>query len=107
VRKTKERCITRLLPILYPPLKVLYSKIKRRTHYYSFKKAFIAETDKIDFWKAYEDNMNIELRFTSSEDYSLAYLDFLDVKRTKDTFDKTPLPMTIVLSGNGSFNKPF
>lgn len=51
--------------------------------------------------------MNIEFRFTSSDDYTLGCLDFLDVKRTKDAFDKIPLPMTILLSGNGAFNKPF
>jgi len=96
-----------LLPFLYPALKPLYGKRKRKEHYYSFKSAFIAEADKIDFWKNYEDSVNIELRFTSSDDFTLGYVDFLDTKRTRDTYDKPPLPMTILVSGTGSFAKPF
>lgn len=52
IRNKKERCLSRLLPFLYPPLKPLYNKYKRREHYYSFKKSFIAEADKIDFWRS-------------------------------------------------------
>jgi hypothetical protein len=71
------------------------------------KKAFISEADKIDFWRSYEDQINIELRFTSTDDYTLSYVDFLDTKRTRDAFDRPPLPMTIIVSGTGSFSKPF
>ena len=102
-----ERTLNLLLNFIYPPVQPLYLKKKRREHYYSFKKAFIAEAEKIDFWKSYEDQLNIELRFTSSDDYTLAYVDFLDIKRTRDMFDKPPLPMTILISGTGSFSKPY
>ena len=75
--------------------------------YYSFKKAIIAVQDKVDFWRAYEDQINIELRFTASDDYTLGYLDFLDTNRSKESFDRPPLPMTIMVAGTGHFSKPF
>lgn len=51
--------------------------------------------------------MCIELRFTSTEDYTLAYLDFVDIKKTKDQYEGPTLPMTLLISGTGSFSKPF
>lgn len=107
MRTKTERVLNAALPWLYPVLKPLYLKRKRKDHYYSFKKAFIAEADKISFWRNFEDQLNIELRFTSSDDYTLGYVDFLDTRRTKDSFDRPPLPMTILVSGTGSFTKPF
>lgn len=98
-----ERILNTLLKFIYPAMQPLYLKKKRRERYYSIKKAFIAEAEKIDFWKSYEDLMNIELRFTSSDDKTLAYVDFLDTKKTRDMFDKPTLPMTILISGTGSF----
>lgn len=47
------------------------------------------------------------MRFTASDDYTLGYIDFLDTKRTRDSFQKPPLPMTILVGGTGSFAKPF
>lgn len=61
----------------------------------------------MNFWRNPEDNENIEIRFTSCDDYSLGYVDFLDTRLSKDSFDRTPLPTTIFLSGNGSFSQPF
>ncbi len=49
----------------------------------------------------------MELRFTASDDYTLGYLDFLDTKRSMDSFEKPPLPMSILVAGTGSFAKPF
>lgn len=98
----------KFIPFIYPPLKALFRKQKRRQHFYSFKKAFISEAAKgIDIWRGYEDQTNIELRFTASDDYTLGYVDFLDLRRTKDVFDKTPLPLTVMVAGDGSFSKPF
>lgn len=44
-----------------------------------------------------EDKLNIELRFTSSDEYTLAYVDFIDVKKTKDAYEGPSIPMTFIL----------
>lgn len=105
--KKTERFLVFILPFLYPALKPWYNKYKRQVRYYAFKKAFISVQDKLDFWRSYEDQINIELRFTASDDCSLGYLDFLDTKRSKETFDRPPIPMTIMVAGTGHFSKPF
>ena len=102
-----ERFLSYILPFVYPALKPLLIKFKRKARYFAYKKAFIAVADKLDFWRTYEDQVNFEMRFTSSDDYTLGYLDFLDIKRNKDSFDKPPLPMTILVAGTGQFSKPF
>jgi hypothetical protein len=74
------------LPFVYPALKPLFNKNKRKEKYYAFKRAFIAASDKMDFWKNVDDQLNIELRFTASDDYTLGYIDFLNTKRSRDQF---------------------
>lgn len=49
----------------------------------------------------------MEIRFTACNDYQLAYMDFIDTRLTKDAYDRPPLPMTIMTTGNGSFSQPF
>lgn len=61
----------------------------------------------LDFWKDQEDCEKIEIRFTACKDYQLAYMDFIDTRLTKDAYDRPPLPMTIMTTGNGSFSQPF
>jgi hypothetical protein len=95
------------LTYFYPPFKPWYNKFKRQARYTAFKKAFISVQDNLDFWKSYEDQINIELRFTASDDCTLGYLDFLDIKRQKESFERPPLPMTIMVAGTGHFSKPF
>lgn len=85
--------------IVYPAFLPFYSKNQRRKHYHNFKSAVINEAEKIEFWKSVDDKMSIELRFTSSEDFTLGYLDFIDVKKTKDTYDGPHIPMTIIIGG--------
>jgi|LauGreDrversion4_2_1035121.scaffolds.fasta_scaffold30028_2 hypothetical protein len=102
-----ERFLNTFLGYIYPPLKPLYNKRKRYQRYYAFKKIIISVQDKMDFWRSYEDQISIELRFTGSKDYTLGYLDFLDTKRQKESFERPPLPMTIMVGGTGHFSKPF
>ena len=51
--------------------------------------------------------MSIELRFTSTEDYTLACLDFLDIKKIKDSYEGPALPVTLLCSGDSLFSTPF
>jgi len=96
-----------LFCILYPPLVPYYLKKQRKSHYHRFKQAFINEADRLEFWRLMEDKLNIELRFTSSDDYSIAYVDFIDIKKTKDSYEGPNLPMTFILQGDGSFSYPY
>jgi len=61
----------------------------------------------LDFWKDQIDKASIEIRFTACKDYSLGYLDFIDTRLSKDSFEKVKIPLTILASGNGSFSQPF
>jgi hypothetical protein len=40
----------------------------------------------MDFWISVDDQLNIEVRFTASDDYTLGFIDFLDTKRTRDSY---------------------
>jgi hypothetical protein len=51
----KEKFWSYLLPLVYPALKPLFNKNKRKEKYYAFKRAFIAASDKMDFWKNVDD----------------------------------------------------
>ena len=50
---------------------------------------------------------NTEIRFTSSEDYTLAYIDYVDLKKNKDSYEGPTIPMTLLMSGDGSYQTPF
>ena len=62
------------------------NKIKRKQRYNAFKQAFISISDKMEFWKSVDDKLNIEVRFTASDDFTLGFIDFLDTKKTRDSF---------------------
>lgn len=50
-----EIFLSKSLPFLYPVLKPLLNKYKRRERYCNFKQAFISISDKMDFWKSVDD----------------------------------------------------
>lgn len=95
--------------ILYPVFSPFISKWLRIKHYGNFKTTFIQNADNIDYIKSLEERMRhtIEVRFTSTPDYTLAYIDFLDNKRLKESYEGPTLPLTLILSGQGSFSSPF
>jgi hypothetical protein len=41
------------------------------------------------------------------EDYSLAYIDFVDFSKNRENWLGVKLPMNILLSGSGTFNHPY
>ena len=47
-----EIFFSKTLPILYPVLKPLMNKFKRKERYNAFKRAFISISDKMEFWKS-------------------------------------------------------
>lgn len=106
-RSKTQRILHYLIMILYPALLPFYAKTQRKKHQNKFKQALINEAEKIDFWKSVDDKMSIELRFTSTEDYTLGYLDFIDIKKTKVSYDGPMIPMTILVGGLGTFSCPY
>jgi len=40
-------------------------------------------------------------------DYRLAYIDFIDFKKTKDNWPGIQLPMAVIVSGSGSYSTPY
>lgn len=50
-----EIILSNSLPFLYPVLKPLMNKIKRKERYYAFKQAFISISDKMEFWNSVDD----------------------------------------------------
>jgi hypothetical protein len=43
----------------------------------------------------------------SDIDYQLAYIDFLDFSKTQQNYKGFKLPITLLFSGNGTFNNPW
>jgi hypothetical protein len=50
---------------------------------------------------------NKTMRLGSSADHQLAFIDFLDFSKTKETWVGVKLPMQLLLSGSGTFNHPY
>lgn len=53
---------------------------------------------------------NILFKFTYSSDFSLAYLDIVDYHKEQKDYDftsNTRFPLTLMLSGQGTFIHPF
>lgn len=50
-----EIFLSNSLPFLYPALKPLMNKIKRKERYFAFKQAFISISDKMEFWNSADD----------------------------------------------------
>jgi hypothetical protein len=58
------------------------------------------------FWSDKGDNKSMRLG-CSSEDYNLAYIDFLDFSKNRENWLGVKLPMNILLAGAGTFNHPY
>lgn len=43
----------------------------------------------------------------SKADYRLAYIDFLDFSKSKETFPGVQVPMAILIGGSGTYNTPY
>lgn len=58
------------------------------------------------FWNDYNNNKTIRLG-CSKDDYQLAYIDFIDFGKTKETWPGVKLSMPILCSGSGTFSHPY
>jgi len=47
------------------------------------------------------------IKLSASQDYTMAYMDFLDLEKDREYYNGPILPLTFHLSGDGHFNSPF
>jgi hypothetical protein len=47
------------------------------------------------------------IKISASIDYTMAYMDFLDLEKDMEQYNGPVLPLTFHLSGDGYFNSPF
>lgn len=75
----------------------------------NYKKTIIDHVEDNSYLKSVEDRVRkqIQFRFTVGEDYALAYLDFLDLNKEKDSYAGPDLPLTLLFSGSGTFSNPY
>ena len=63
------------------------------------------------FWSSIEErllpNQTKSLKFSCSSDFSLAYIDFIDLKKERVNYSGPILPLIAYLSGTGTFYSPF
>mmetsp|Transcript_1353 Transcript_1353/g.1496 ORF Transcript_1353/g.1496 Transcript_1353/m.1496 type:complete len:155 (-) Transcript_1353:1316-1780(-) len=51
--------------------------------------------------------MSKAIKISASRDYTMAYMDFLDLEKERESYNGPVLPLTFHLSGDGYFNSPF
>jgi len=59
------------------------------------------------FWNKNDSQDNKTMRLGCSADHQLAFIDFIDFSKTKETWVGVKLPMQLLLSGSGTFNHPY
>ena len=93
-----------MLRIIFPPLSDYLHRLNRMAHYNALQDG-IYETFDEDFWN---DNTSKTIRVSSAgSDVHLAYIDFLDKSKSKLDYLAPKLPITLLLSGAGTFNSPY
>lgn len=110
--KSVEIGFSNALSILFPPLGMVY-------YYGCQKKAAKRLRDRFalylheSFWKSMEEMImraherTKAIKLSYSPDYTLAYVDFLDLSRSRDDYIGPELPLTFMWSGSGTYMYPY
>ena len=92
--------------IVCPPISDSVHRSIRRRHF-NLLQDEIYKTFNLEFW-AMNGSQGKTLRVaTSTNDYQLAYLDFIDFEKEKSDYIGPQLPLTLLLAGRGTFNSPY
>jgi len=94
-----------LVKVIYPPLGKSFHLQLRKRKFGQLQRA-LYEAFPPQFWGDKGDNRSIRLG-CSRHDYQLAYLDFVDFRRTSESWPGVKLPMPVLLAGAGTFNNPY
>jgi hypothetical protein len=89
--------------VLFPPAANWLHKRYRYSHFNTLRDSLFDNFEK-DFWTGENKTMRVSM---GSDDCHLAYIDFLDKTKSKIDFNGNKLPVTLMLSGCGSFNSPY
>ena len=100
-----EQFLFYFISLLYYPCSKRYHRRLRRQKFNRLQVALYRAFPP-QFWSDNGNNLTIRLG-CSKDDYQLAYIDFLDFNRAKETWPGLKLPMPILLAGNGSANHPY
>jgi len=93
-------------------VKTFYPPASKSYHLFLRKKKFLRLQQDLymlmppQFWGDKGNNKSLRLS-CSKEDFQLAYIDFVDFSRTRDSWLGLKLPLPILLSGAGTFNHPY
>jgi hypothetical protein len=101
---TVAKQTTNFMRLFFPYLSDWTARAFRRRHFNQISDKIYHAYDP-SFW---EDQGGKTIRFaTASQDYQLAYIDFLDKSKTHREYRGPQLPMCLMLDGNGTFDTPY
>ncbi len=105
--KCRERFVFALLGVVMPLLAVVYRSRKRVQKYEEVKK--VVDLLKENFWKKLRmRELSGSVKLSTSADYTLAYLDFMNWDKSRLDWAGVPnTPLTLLFAGNGSFYSPY
>jgi len=92
-----------LMKIFFPYFAEPYHRSIRRQHFRNAASKLYSAFDVSDW----EDVTGRTLRISADGGSRLGYVDFLDYRRNKSNFKGPQLPMTLLLSGNGTMGTPY
>ena len=91
--------------LIYPPLaKSAHTWVRKRK--FNILQRELYRTFPPQFWGDKGDNKSLRLGYTGAN-YNLAYIDFIDYSIHQDSWPGLKLPMSILVSGAGTFNNPY
>jgi hypothetical protein len=105
----KDKLIYYFMTLIFPPFVPIFLRIMR-------KKKFKKLREKINgvqkaIWLSSEERRthmtSKTIKISASRDYTMAYMDFLDLEKDRELYNGPVLPLTFHLSGDGFFNSPF
>lgn len=107
--KKKDKIWYYILLILFPPLLPVYVRVIRKKNFKRLRDSISAIHKPI--WLNSEERrthlMSKTVKISASKDYTMAYMDFLDLEKDREFYNGPVLPLTFHLSGDGYFNSPF
>ena len=89
--------------MIFPYASEPYHRSVRRKHFKNAAAKLYSSFDAAEW----EDITSRTLRMSTDEGSRLGYVDFLDYRKNKNNFRGPQLPMTLLLSGNGSMGTPY
>jgi len=101
-----ERISFLVISVLYYAISKPYHTYLRQQKFHQLRAALYRAFPP-QFWGDNNNNNKTIRLGCSKDDYQLAYIDFIDFSKTKETWPGVKLPMSILCSGSGTFSHPY